>query len=333
MPKDRPYDIRDYDAPSVKLDRFIKAASDQIGDKYRFGAEASEDDANPTAWDSSELVEWASHQAGFHDMPDGSWNQYRYLHDAGAAIPVDEALQTKGALVFGFSSDPLESTDRPARAYVGISLGNGKILDISERAGEVRVMDPGKYYSYGAKIPEFHAVDDTIPPPDPWAPDGGGDGTVTIPGSYGPSHDDPNVVPPSRQPEPAKSYGPDGRIIHEDLPPPEPGDPQYVPNAPTPVDPEPNVCYPDDEPEPEPNVCYPDDEPEPNVSYPDNSNIGPATLNDPALSPAPDAASYAPAGSPGFTDSYSDSGDGASYAADAASPSFADSYTDLSADV
>ena len=173
-----PYDPKDYDASSVKLDRFMKAATDQIGDKYQFGAETRLDDPNPTAFDSSELVEWAANQAGMHDMPDGSWNQYRYLHEQGASVSVEEALHTKGALVFGFSSDPLDSTDRPARAYVGISLGNGKVLDVSERGGEVREMDPGDFYTYAAKIPDFHAVDDSMPP------------TVDYPGGIGPSHDD-----------------------------------------------------------------------------------------------------------------------------------------------
>src|SRR5262245_50295754 len=111
--------------PYTKLDRFIDVAKAQQGDPYKFGAETNLKDPNPTAFDSSELVEWAAHQAGFEGMPDGSWNQYRYLHSQGTSMTVDEALHTKGALVFGFSSDPLASADRPAHAYVGISLGDG----------------------------------------------------------------------------------------------------------------------------------------------------------------------------------------------------------------
>jgi hypothetical protein len=212
------YDPGDYDQPSVKLDRFIKAARDQIGDRYQFGAETSDDDPNPSAFDSSELVEWAAHRAGFHDMPDGSWNQYRYLHDAGAAVSVDEALHTRGALVFGFSSDPLESADRPARAYVGISLGNGKILDISERGGAVREMDPGNFYSYGAKIPEFHAPDDIdvdpdiemYPdeyPPDPDPVPAPSDEDVVVPDPDDPDGTDPAADGPS--PDPAAGPGQD----------------------------------------------------------------------------------------------------------------------------
>jgi hypothetical protein len=299
----RPYDPRDYEASSVKLDRFLEAARDQIGDKYRFGAEASEDDANPTAFDSSELVEWAAHRAGFHDMPDGSWNQYRFLHEAGASVPVEEALQTKGALVFGFSSDPLESADRPTRAYVGISLGNGKILDISERSGEVREMDPGTFYSYGAKIPDFHAPDDEITPdpgypvPDPYGGDplGVSDRHVTDDplGPFPTPHTDPldpvgagDHVDPVDPSAPAGQYGPDGGVPHDDLPAPEP-----------------HVAY---EGPPEPNVAYPDEpRPDDQVGWPDDDG-GPTAQAEPA-------ATYSD------SDSYSDS--------------YADSYTDLSADV
>ena len=161
----------------MKLDRFMKAATDQIGDKYQFGAETRLDDPNPTAFDSSELVEWAANQAGMHDMPDGSWNQYRYLHEQGASVSVEEALHTKGALVFGFSSDPLDSTDRPARAYVGISLGNGKVLDVPNGAGKSARWTPATSTRTRRRSPT--STPSTTRPP-----------TVDYPGGIGPSHDD-----------------------------------------------------------------------------------------------------------------------------------------------
>jgi hypothetical protein len=171
------------------LDRFMDVAQQQIGVKYQFGAEADMKDSTPEAFDSSELVEWSAHQAGI-ELPDGSWNQYRTLHEQGAAISVDDALKTKGALVFGFSSDPLASPDRPARAYVGISLGNGKVLDVSERAGEVRELDPGSFYTHAALIPELikdlptgpghPAVDQMLSPTSPLQPDSDGDGMLDV---------------------------------------------------------------------------------------------------------------------------------------------------------
>jgi hypothetical protein len=131
---------------------FLDAAKAQIGDKYKFGAETDLTDSDPNAFDSSELVQWAAAQAGV-EVPDGSWKQYQFLHDKGAAMSVEDALDTPGALVFGFSSDPLTTEGRPTRAYVAISLGNGKVLDVSERAGEVREMEPGGFFTHAAYIP------------------------------------------------------------------------------------------------------------------------------------------------------------------------------------
>jgi len=133
---------------------FIDAARSQIGDPYRFGAEVRMDDTNPHGFDSSELVEWSAAQAGIK-LPDGSWKQYQHLHEGGNAVPVDQALRTPGALVFGFSSDPLASSGRPDRAFVAISLGNGKVLDVSERGGAVRELDAGNFFTHGAVIPEL----------------------------------------------------------------------------------------------------------------------------------------------------------------------------------
>jgi cell wall-associated NlpC family hydrolase len=171
------------------LDRFMEVAQQQKGVKYQFGTEVDMKEIDPQAFDSSEFVEWAAHQAGI-ELPDGSWNQYRHLHEQGANISVEHALKTPGALVFGFSSDPLASTDRPARAYVGISLGNGKVLDVSERAGEVREMDPGAFYTHAAVIPELikdlptgpghPPIDQMLHPLSPLQPDSDGDGMLDV---------------------------------------------------------------------------------------------------------------------------------------------------------
>jgi hypothetical protein len=145
------------------LDEFLARATSQIGMPYRFGAEADLD--NPSgadAFDSSELVQWAAHQAGV-ELPDGSWKQFRSLSLAGHEVSVELAKATKGALLFGFSSDPMASPDRPERAFVAISLGNGKVLDVSERAGEVRELDAGTIFTHAATIPGIQpdAFEDT----------------------------------------------------------------------------------------------------------------------------------------------------------------------------
>lgn len=146
------------------LDAFIDRARSQIGAKNRFGAEVDLDDGlGSNEFDSSELVQWAAHQAGA-ELPDGSWKQYRSLALSGNDTSVEAAIGTKGALLFGFSSDPMGSPDRPDRAYVAISLGNGKVLEISERTGELKEVDAvGRDYTHAATIPQFtaDAWDDT----------------------------------------------------------------------------------------------------------------------------------------------------------------------------
>jgi len=151
-----PESINQSGANPNPLDSFISRAQSQIGAKNRFGAEVDLDDSmGSNEFDSSELVQWAAHQAGV-EMPDGSWTQYRALTLAGHDTSVESALATKGALVFGFSSDPMASADRPDRAYVAISLGNGKVLEISERTGELMEVDAaGRNYTHAATIPEF----------------------------------------------------------------------------------------------------------------------------------------------------------------------------------
>ena len=158
-------DINQSGANRSPLDAFISRAQSQIGAKNRFGAEVDLDDSSGAAeFDSSELVQWAAHQAGA-ELPDGSWHQYRSLALSGNDLSVEAALGTKGALLFGFSSDPMASADRPDRAYVAISLGNGRVLEISERTGElteVSAFDDRKY-THAATIPQFNAdaFDDT----------------------------------------------------------------------------------------------------------------------------------------------------------------------------
>ena len=138
----------------TRRSQFVEHARIQIGDKYKFGAETTPGQDDPDAFDSSELVQWAAGRAGVN-LPDGSWNQYKHLHQAGGSVTVKDALGTPGALVFGFSSDPLATSGRPARSYVGISLGDGRVIDVSERTGQVSELDPGSFYTHAAVIPEF----------------------------------------------------------------------------------------------------------------------------------------------------------------------------------
>lgn len=359
MPYDPGYNPDNLPRHELDLEHFMKVARAQIGDRYQFGAEV-DGDPDPDAFDSSELVQWAAQEAGVRDMPDGSWNQYRWLHDRGASVDLDQALHTKGALVFGFSSDPLASADRPTRAYVGISLGDGRnVLDVSERSGEVREMPHGGFYGYGAVIPDFHPLDeppvtdlwedrndDGVPDvwqnADPGGPPGHGVDPV-MPGDpvFGPRPGRPVLVPDDRTTEP----GP-GRIVYETA------DDPVNPVSPA-AQPEPGVSYgpdgrtihqqlPGDEryaddiqpangpvPSPDdtgPGVSYPDEPlPDDQVCYPDEDE-GLTSQAEPVPVPGRDPVAYADS-SDFDADSGGDPGYGATYP-----DAYADSYTDLPAD-
>ncbi len=144
------------------LQRFLESALAQTGDRYVYGAEVRLGDPNPTAFDCSELVEWAAHQAGVR-VPDGAWAQYQHLHQAGTLIPVDEAIRTPGALLFSFSSDP-NGPSRPSHAHVAISLGNGTTIEAYGTEYGVGSFDATtRRFTYAAVIPGISASPDRPP--------------------------------------------------------------------------------------------------------------------------------------------------------------------------
>ena len=149
-------------APTVTAPRggaaeyFVREALAQAGDRYVFGAEARRDDPNPTAFDCSELVQWSAHQAGV-EVPDGSWLQYRQLEQQGGAVSVEQALHTRGALLFYFSSPP--TGGRPAEAHVAISLGDGRTIEARNSRDGVGVFTANTVrFNYAAVIPQLSAV-------------------------------------------------------------------------------------------------------------------------------------------------------------------------------
>jgi cell wall-associated NlpC family hydrolase len=132
---------------------FVQAALGQTGDPYVWGAEAAPGTDNPMSFDCSELIQWAAAEAGV-TVPDGSWYQYLALQEQGSTMSVDEALQTRGALLFWFSSEPTEGGGRPAEAHVAISLGDGQTIEA--RGSEYGVgswSGEGGRFNYAAVIP------------------------------------------------------------------------------------------------------------------------------------------------------------------------------------
>jgi hypothetical protein len=143
-------------ADGTRADAFVDAALRQAGDRYIYGVETHLNDPNPKAFDCSELVQWAAHQAGV-EVQDGAVYQYREMRDHGSLMPVDQALHTKGALLFYFNTDP-NSTD-PPHAHVAISLGDGRTIEARGHAYGVGSWEASdKRFNYAAYIPGLGAA-------------------------------------------------------------------------------------------------------------------------------------------------------------------------------
>jgi hypothetical protein len=108
----------------IHIEDILLWAMAQDGDRYIFGYEIPLGVDNPPASDCSELVEFACNRAGLTTpvMPDGSWVQVRHCRNFGRLIPVTEAMNTRGALLFRFDGNPFDG-GRPRSAHVGFSLG------------------------------------------------------------------------------------------------------------------------------------------------------------------------------------------------------------------
>jgi hypothetical protein len=144
------------------VDDFLANVLAQVGDRYQRGVDNSLRDANPSAWDGSELVEWGANRAGSM-VNDGAQNQYKQMVRHDGDMSVDVALVTPGAVLYEFTGDPNGSA-KPTRASTAISLGDGKhIIDIDPIHG-VRIVEAKDFtFTHAGVMPGF--VDSHNPGP------------------------------------------------------------------------------------------------------------------------------------------------------------------------
>ncbi|HYN94202.1 MAG TPA: transglycosylase SLT domain-containing protein [Pilimelia sp.] len=140
------------DADNAALDKFLDVARAQIGDTYVFGAEAKLKDIDPETFDCSELTQWAAHQAGVK-IPDGATAQYLHLKERGLLIPVDQAKDTPGALLFSFDREPRPGDGRTPGAHVAISLGGGRTVEAMNPRKGVLESSAKDRFEYAAVLP------------------------------------------------------------------------------------------------------------------------------------------------------------------------------------
>ncbi|MFI7543546.1 transglycosylase SLT domain-containing protein [Actinoplanes sp. NPDC049599] len=148
---------------NAALDRFLEVARDQIGDRYVFGAEVDLADADPEVFDCSEFTQWAAGQAGV-ELPDGATQQYLHLKKLGVLVPVEEAKNTPGALLFSFDREPRLGDGRTPGAHVAISLGDGATVEARNSRDGVGQFTSGDRFQYAAVIPGISDGEATVPP-------------------------------------------------------------------------------------------------------------------------------------------------------------------------
>lgn len=142
-------------------DEFVDLLLTQDGDEYIFGVEVSPDDANPAAFDCSELVEWGLERLGIA-APDGSWLQCRWVKDNALLTSVDRAALVRGALLFKFSSSPF-SGGRPTSAHVAVSQGNHQTIEArSSRHGVGQFSAMGRGWTHAGLVPGLSYEEDTV---------------------------------------------------------------------------------------------------------------------------------------------------------------------------
>lgn len=144
-----------------KLDTFVNDALAQSGDSYVFGANVDMHSANPTSFDCSSLVEWSAAQVGI-TLPRTSYGQYLALQQQGSTISVEQALHTRGALLFDFSTPPTPGGGRPSTAHVAISLGDGRTIEAMDtQHGVLTATANTKRFNYAAVVPGLDTADPT----------------------------------------------------------------------------------------------------------------------------------------------------------------------------
>ena len=134
------------------MQHLIDVAMAQVGDDYVFGAKVAETDPDPQVWDCAEFTQWSAYQVGA-EIPGSSFEQYLDLKAKGLLIPVEEGMNTPGALLFHFSSEPEPGGGRPSQAHVALSLGDGRTVEAQSEDVGVITDDAGGRFEYAALLP------------------------------------------------------------------------------------------------------------------------------------------------------------------------------------
>lgn len=179
------------------------------GMAYHFGGSCNCNSSSCNNADCSAFIKWAACRVGV-SITNGSWLQYRACRNAGRATSVSRAIQTKGALLFIFSGNPLTG-GRPSTSHVAVSRGDGTTVECRTKRRNPRGCDifsaSGRNWSHAGLIPgmDYTAERSTLQGgaggTNPW-----GDGPMPTLIEFVPPTPRP-ADPPPPPPPPLPTYG------------------------------------------------------------------------------------------------------------------------------
>lgn len=143
-----------------RIETVVRGALAQVGLPYIFGYEEQATDPTPEAFDCSELTEYLDDCYGPGTMPDGSMAQLAYCQSRKTMIPVERALEIRGALLFRHISVL-------GVGHVAISLGNRKSVEARGSAYGCGVFDANpaaRLWTHAAYWPGFKYGPKEAPP-------------------------------------------------------------------------------------------------------------------------------------------------------------------------
>lgn len=123
-------------------EQFVQKCLQEVGDEYEWGAEAKPgtDPSQTTEWDCSGLVYTKLLELGI-DVPRSSTEQLEWVIESGTAIPLEEGLRTRGALLL-------------RAGHVAVSLGDGKTVEaMGEQYGVLVGSTSNRGFTHAGRVP------------------------------------------------------------------------------------------------------------------------------------------------------------------------------------
>ena len=141
-------------------EQFVQKCMAEIGDRYDYGAEVQPGTppSLTTEWDCSELVEVKLREVGIAS-PDGSKAQEEWCRQNGTICALEEALRTRGALLF-------------MEGHVGVSLGNGETVEATGSKGVARLSATYNQWTHGGLVPGLNYQSGSYVPSGPGRDEG-----------------------------------------------------------------------------------------------------------------------------------------------------------------